>query len=189
MMRSLGFLAGLALFPLAVLFEIGNASAIVNGPSLLIVLVAATIFTCASHGGSAWMAALKSGLGKGPLAREEGERHRRVLESFRNSICASGAAGFLLGLISMLTNLSDPSRIGPAMAITVLTMLYALVIAELVVAPMASALSGRIDPNSEMNLDTGAPVMKSRGVATIAIVLFSQSSIIAMMCISIIGQA
>jgi flagellar motor component MotA len=181
MIRSLGFLAGLALFPLAIFLETGSPSMIINGPSLMLVLVAATLFTCASHGGSAWVAALKSGLGKGPLAPEECQRHRRVLESFRNSLCATGAAGFLLGLVGMLGNLSDPSRIGPSMAITLLTVLYALVIAELVVAPMASALSGRVAPNSEVTLGPGAPVMKSRGVAVIVVVLVSQSSIMAIL--------
>lgn len=183
MTRSLGFLAGLALFPLAIFLETGSPSMIINGPSLMLVLVAATLFTCASHGGSAWVAALKSGLGKGPLAPEECQRHRNVLESFRNSLCATGAAGFLLGLVGMLSNLSDPSRIGPSMAVTILTVLYAVVLAELVVAPMASALSGRIHPNSEVtfDLEPEVPVMKSRGAATVAIVLLGQSSIIALL--------
>ena len=180
MIRSLGFLAGLALFPLAMFIEAGSSWVMFNLPSLMLVLIAATLFTCASHGGSAWVDALKSGLGKGPLTPEECQRHRSVLESFRNSLCATGAAGFLLGLIGMLTNLSDPSRIGPSMAVTILTVLYAVILAELVIAPMASALSGRIDPSSEGTLAAEIPVMKSRGAATVTIVLLSQSSVIAL---------
>jgi chemotaxis protein MotA len=81
----------------------------------------------------------------------------------------------------MLANLSDPSRIGPSMAVTILTVLYAVILAELVVAPMASALSGRIDPNSEETIEPEIPVMKSRGAATVTVVLLGQSSIIALL--------
>jgi chemotaxis protein MotA len=41
----------------------------------------------------------------------------------------------------MLQNLSDPTNIGPGMAVALLTMLYSVFLAELLVAPMINRLA------------------------------------------------
>ena len=42
---------------------------------------------------------------------------------------AMGMAGIRIGLVAMLANLSDPAAVGPAMAVALLTTLYAALIA------------------------------------------------------------
>lgn len=54
---------------------------------------------------------------------------------------AFGMIGTLIGLVIMLQNLSDPSSIGPAMGIALLTTFYGSVVANLVFIPMANKLS------------------------------------------------
>ena len=56
---------------------------------------------------------------------------------------AMGMIGTLIGLVQMLQNLSDPSSIGPAMAVAMLTTLYGAVIANVVCGPIAAKLAGR----------------------------------------------
>lgn len=51
---------------------------------------------------------------------------------------AFGMIGTLIGLVIMLSNMSDPSAIGPAMAISLLATLYGVVSARLVFMPAAS---------------------------------------------------
>ena len=53
---------------------------------------------------------------------------------------AMGLIGTLIGLVQMLGNLDDPSAIGPAMAVALLTTFYGAVLANMVFSPLASKL-------------------------------------------------
>ena len=53
---------------------------------------------------------------------------------------AWGMIGTLLGLVNMLQNMSDPSAIGPNMAVALITTLYGSVIANWLCAPTATKL-------------------------------------------------
>ncbi|MHC5109869.1 MAG: motility protein A [Planctomycetota bacterium] len=56
---------------------------------------------------------------------------------------AFGMIGTLIGLVIMLGNMQDPSSIGPAMAVALLTTMYGAVIANLLALPMADKLGIR----------------------------------------------
>lgn len=56
---------------------------------------------------------------------------------------AFGMIGTLIGLVIMLQNMNDPSKVGPAMAVALLTTLYGALIANLVALPMADKLGVR----------------------------------------------
>lgn len=56
---------------------------------------------------------------------------------------AMGMIGTVIGLVQMLQTMSDPSSIGPAMAVALLTTLYGAVLANLVFNPMAGKLKTR----------------------------------------------
>ena len=56
---------------------------------------------------------------------------------------AFGMIGTLIGLVQMLRTLDDPSSIGPAMAVALLTTLYGALIANLVCLPIANKLEFR----------------------------------------------
>lgn len=56
---------------------------------------------------------------------------------------AMGMVGTLIGLVQMLQTMDDPSSIGPAMAVALLTTFYGAVIANVVCSPMAGKLKNR----------------------------------------------
>jgi len=56
---------------------------------------------------------------------------------------AMGMIGTVIGLVQMLQTMSDPSTIGPAMAVALLTTLYGAVLANLVFNPMSGKLKTR----------------------------------------------
>lgn len=54
---------------------------------------------------------------------------------------AFGMIGTLVGLVAMLGNMSDPSAIGPGMAVALLTTLYGAILANAVFIPMSDKLA------------------------------------------------
>lgn len=56
---------------------------------------------------------------------------------------AMGMIGTLIGLVQMLQTMNDPSSIGPAMAVALLTTFYGAIIANLICLPMAGKLKNR----------------------------------------------
>jgi chemotaxis protein MotA len=57
-----------------------------------------------------------------------------------------GLIGTLIGLVQMLGSLDDPSSIGPAMAVALLTTFYGAVLANMVFNPLA----GKLERNSHI---------------------------------------
>ncbi len=71
------------------------------------------------------------------------QRHSRgiaVLRKGADIAPAMGLIGTLIGLVQMLGNLDDPSSIGPAMAVALLTTMYGAILAFLVFSPLATKL-------------------------------------------------
>jgi chemotaxis protein MotA len=56
---------------------------------------------------------------------------------------AMGMIGTLIGLVQMLSNMSDPKSIGPAMAVALLTTLYGAMLANMFALPICDKLSLR----------------------------------------------
>ena len=63
-----------------------------------------------------------------------------VLKKLGEFSPAMGLIGTLIGLVQMLANLDDPSSIGPAMAVALLTTFYGAVLANMIFLPLASKL-------------------------------------------------
>ncbi len=66
-----------------------------------------------------------------------------VLESIARFAPALGMMGTLIGLVVMLGRMDDPAKIGPGMAVALLTTLYGLGLANLVCLPLARRLAYR----------------------------------------------
>lgn len=64
---------------------------------------------------------------------------------------AMGMIGTLIGLVQMLSNMSDPKSIGPAMAVALLTTLYGAMLANMVCLPIADKLNVRKDEETLNN--------------------------------------
>ena len=84
------------------------------------------------------------GFGRETLSASEGQDYIRVLWTARSLASASGVIGSLIGFVNMLANLDDPKSIGPAMAVSLLTLLYAVLIAEGLIGPLINRLRNRI---------------------------------------------
>jgi chemotaxis protein MotA len=56
---------------------------------------------------------------------------------------AMGMIGTLIGLVAMLLNMSDPSAIGPAMAVALLTTMYGAMLGNIIGTPVANILTLR----------------------------------------------
>ncbi|MBF0186563.1 MAG: MotA/TolQ/ExbB proton channel family protein [Magnetococcales bacterium] len=73
-----------------------------------------------------------------------GERHEKgvaIWEGVGDAAPAFGMIGTLIGLVQMLATMDDPSAIGPAMAVALLTTLYGSIIANVIALPIAVKLS------------------------------------------------
>ena len=79
-------------------------------------------------------------------------RHRdgkAVMDQFGRFAPAYGMIGTLMGLIMMLSDMSDPSGIGAGMAVALITTLYGAVVSNAVFMPFAEKLS--INNKAELN--------------------------------------
>jgi chemotaxis protein MotA len=68
---------------------------------------------------------------------------QNVFKGMGDSAPAFGMIGTLIGLVQMLSNMSDPASIGPAMAVALLTTLYGALIANFICLPLADKLALR----------------------------------------------
>jgi chemotaxis protein MotA len=84
------------------------------------------------------------------------DRHAKgvdILEGMGSDGPAFGMIGTLIGLVQMLQNMSDPSSIGPAMAVALLTTFYGSIIANVFTNPVAAKLKQRSKQEStKMNI-------------------------------------
>jgi chemotaxis protein MotA len=91
------------------------------------------------------------------------ERHEKGAEIFVTFAAyspAMGMIGTLVGLVQMLQNMSDPSSIGPAMAVALLTTFYGAIIANVFANPIAGKLKLR-SASEVLNKTLVAEGMKS----------------------------
>lgn len=92
------------------------------------------------------------------------ERHKKAVEILRKAADiapAMGLIGTLIGLVQMLGSLNDPSNIGPAMAIALLTTLYGALTAFVILTPLAT----KLEKNSKEEIE----ILKIYGEAVTAI--------------------
>ena len=61
-----------------------------------------------------------------------------------------GMAGSLIDLIQMLMHIDDPSTIGPALATALMTTFYGLILANLLLIPLATKLSHRTESEEKL---------------------------------------
>lgn len=79
-------------------------------------------------------------------AAAEAERHERgerIFRSMGQAAPAFGMIGTLIGLVQMLSEMDDPSKIGGAMAVAILTTFYGAFLSYVVFLPIADKLAER----------------------------------------------
>jgi chemotaxis protein MotA len=66
-----------------------------------------------------------------------------ILRSMANNAPAFGMIATLIGLVIMLDSMSDPSKIGPGMAVGLMGTLYGVMFARIILMPTASKVQQR----------------------------------------------
>ena len=77
------------------------------------------------------------------LAIQRQEVGEKVFRAIGESAPAFGMVGTLVGLVQMLSSMSDPTTIGRAMAVALLTTLYGVLIAQLIALPISDKLEAK----------------------------------------------
>ena len=104
------------------------------------------------------------------LYLERLEEGQRVFKALGDSAPAFGMIGTLVGLVQMLATMDDPSTIGPAMAIALLTTLYGALIANLVCLPIFEKLGAKAkveEVNQTLIIDGIMQIRESKSPALI----------------------
>ena len=83
------------------------------------------------------------------MRQEVGEK---VFTAIGDSAPAFGMFGTLVGLVQMLSTMSDPTSIGRSMAVALLTTLYGVLIAHLVALPISEKLRRKSEQERENRL-------------------------------------
>lgn len=81
-------------------------------------------------------------------AADRAYRSIQVFETLGNYAPAMGLIGTIIGLIQMLGDLGDPAKVGPAMALALLTTFYGALIANVFLLPVAGKLRNRSEEES-----------------------------------------
>lgn len=84
-----------------------------------------------------------------------------ILKSWASLAPAFGMIGTLIGLIQMLSQLQDQSRLGPAMAVSLITSFYGALLANLVFTPLANKL------DQKSSIEINRREMMLEGILTI----------------------
>ena len=156
-------LLGAALLLAAVLMG-SSLGAFINLPSMLVVIAGMICFSLAHHDAGAIRDALRHALSNDPSPNVQ--KDISVLATLRKTTYGSGVAGTLIGLVQMLQNLDDPKSIGPAMAVAILTALYAVLIVEFLIDPLTNRILSRADVSGQNTVLT-PPTQSTHAVAVV----------------------
>jgi len=93
-----------------------------------------------------------------------------IFKAFGEAAPGMGMVGTLIGLVSMFGHMDDPKKIGPGMAIALLTTLYGAVLANVFALPIADKLANRAEEegtNRSLMIEALVMIREGRNPATI----------------------
>lgn len=111
----------------------------IDAPSLIIVLgvvISGTLWSFPTH--TIFQSILDS-FSADELDEERAKQGYFVFQNMAGYAVGGGIIGTVIGLVKMLKDLSDPTAIGPAMAIALLTIIYGVLLGEVVFKSMANS--------------------------------------------------
>ena len=95
-----------------------------------IVIIATILGLFVSHPASNVRQVLRSVFGPETMHPEQAERGAAMFHRLAELAVAIGFLGTMIGLVQMLQNLEDPSAIGPALSLSMLTVFYGILLSE-----------------------------------------------------------
>lgn len=93
-----------------------------------------------------------------------------IFKAFGEAAPGMGMVGTLIGLVSMFGHMDDPKKIGPGMAIALLTTLYGAVLANVLCLPISDKLANRATEegnNRTLIIEALVMIREGRNPATI----------------------
>ncbi len=114
-------------------------------PSVLLVLGVTLGGILVSHTPAKLTGGIRGYLSRGRLDPAQADRNAALFGQLADLALASGLVGPLIGIAIILTNLDDPAKLGPPMAVCLLTMFYA-VVCQLVFHSAAADCLARKEP-------------------------------------------
>ena len=131
-------------------------------PSFILVVGMTLCGTFASHSPKRVLQAFNMALSDHQSDADPGKE--AVFQDAARFAAASGVLGSVIGVVKMLQALDDPSALGPAMAVALLTMFYGLLLSQFVFLPLGRRVgSGHQQPLQRTNTE---------GVASLGIIVF-----------------
>ena len=131
-------------------------------PSLILVVGMTLCGTFALHTPQTVIGAFNMALSDGQS--DEDPNKEAVFQDAARFAAASGVLGSVIGVVKMLGALEDPSALGPAMAVALLTMFYGLLLSQFVFLPLGRRVgSGHRQPFQRTNAE---------GYASLGIIIF-----------------
>lgn len=137
------FILGLGCFVAAMSMG-GSAAAFIDMPSLMIVVGPTILVGASFHSPAGLISAFRDSLGAATIERASAQASLAALRTLRSLALACGGLGTFIGLVSMLRDLGDPAKLGPAMAVALLAPMYGVMISETVLRPLAHRIEARM---------------------------------------------
>ena len=123
------------------ILSVGSLVLFIDIPSLLIVggiLIGGTFI---SYGVAVPLKSLNEALFRGGVqSLDELKLYVNFFNMASHLSIAGGVVGTLIGLVSLLAHMDDPSFIGPSMSVALITVLYGVALSEFVLLPLKHAL-------------------------------------------------
>ena len=146
---SFGLLLAATLIISALLYG-PNLEIFFDPPSLTILLGLATAWGLLAFGAAALSKALKTVLRapfrSGPLVTDESAPEQvAMLREMRSQLYYAAVVGVLIGWIQMAASMEDLSTFGPAWAVSMLALFYALLLDQCLVKPALHRLQRQVE--------------------------------------------
>ena len=147
----------------------GSVSAFVNAPSLIFSLLVPVTLLLFHYSPAQCVGTFRAAV----LNKEGGQSLRvqvGVLSVLRRMVLAGGTIGLLVGIVQLLAHIDTTSMIGPALAVSMLSILVALLGAELILSPLIHKCVSRLAADGEKG-DTGSLVVQRSGGRSLFLLL------------------
>jgi hypothetical protein len=115
----------------------------IDFPSATLVVCVTVAGALLSFPASVTREALGSWSAGGALSEDQARQSHQVFQNMGRIAMAAGLLGTLIGLMQMLRQLDDPTQIGPAMAVAMLTLFYGVLLGVVLLRAMANECLAR----------------------------------------------